>query len=421
MSTNHVGKFVGIGLLVLAFACPQAVAQAPVMRAHFIDVGQGDATLLEFPCGAILIDAGAQDDRHADHLADYVRRFFARRDDLNNTLASVIITHPHVDHTRSLYNVSQVCRIARYIDGAILNGSGENEVRWIRRQVSTGMMTTVIREVRDSQITALPNRSGFSDGDIDPLTCADCDPRIVILSASHQTNPGWPNEEFRDANNHSLVVRVDFGEASFLFTGDLEVPAIETLIDYYRNTNLLDVDVYQVGHHGSANGTTPALLNAMTPSIAVFGVGEWDYGRFGGAYTTYRYGHPRRTIVNQIAAAIPGNRSQPRFTRVFDGMERPRNYTVRKRMYATGWDGDITIQASLDGAMRVTVRDWEDDPVDAPPSVAAALPADYVPSLPYDSVSPDELIPDVPSCQPTCRCCRRPRLWRCFALLRRCR
>src|SRR5687768_10175515 len=65
----------------------------PVMRAHHIAVGQGDATLLEFPCGAVLVDAGAQDAEHVTRLVDYLARFFAGRPDLQRTLASIIITH----------------------------------------------------------------------------------------------------------------------------------------------------------------------------------------------------------------------------------------------------------------------------------------------------------------------------------------
>src|SRR5437868_3907490 len=82
--------------------------EGPEMQAHFIDVGQGACTLLEFPCGALLIDTGAQDNDHVDQLVEYLRSFFRRRADLNNTLASVIITHPHIDHSRGLKAVTTV-------------------------------------------------------------------------------------------------------------------------------------------------------------------------------------------------------------------------------------------------------------------------------------------------------------------------
>ena len=51
-------------------------AQGPVMKAHFIDVGQANATLFEFKCGVVLIDAGAQDDEHVDGLVDFITSVF---------------------------------------------------------------------------------------------------------------------------------------------------------------------------------------------------------------------------------------------------------------------------------------------------------------------------------------------------------
>jgi len=60
---------------------------------------------------------------------------------------------------------------------------------------------------------------------------------------------------------------------------DLEDMAIERLVDRYRNSATLDVDVYEVGHHGSHNGTTEELLDAMTPKIAAISVGHWDDGK----------------------------------------------------------------------------------------------------------------------------------------------
>jgi beta-lactamase superfamily II metal-dependent hydrolase len=63
----------------LLSALPALSQPAPSMTAHFIDVGQAHATLLEFSCGAMLIDVGAQDDDHEQALIDYLEQFFARR------------------------------------------------------------------------------------------------------------------------------------------------------------------------------------------------------------------------------------------------------------------------------------------------------------------------------------------------------
>ena len=78
------------------------------MKAHFIDMGQANAALLEFPCGAVLIDAGAQDEEKVDELVRFLNDLFARRQDLGRTLKSIIITHNHIDHTRALRTVVEM-------------------------------------------------------------------------------------------------------------------------------------------------------------------------------------------------------------------------------------------------------------------------------------------------------------------------
>ena len=79
-------------LVLLAFAAA-APAADPAMRAHFIDVGQGDATLLEFPCGAILIDAGAQDQEHVTKLVAYLEQNLTSAEETVHKLAFEILGH----------------------------------------------------------------------------------------------------------------------------------------------------------------------------------------------------------------------------------------------------------------------------------------------------------------------------------------
>jgi len=333
-----------------------AWADDPVMRAHYIDVGQGAATLLEFPCGCMLIDTGAQSEQHVDHLVAYLHKFFERRDDLHATIDVVVITHPHKDHTWGLREVAQSFNIRHFVDnGVFKRGSGKANVNWLRKRVENGMLHTAIREIADDEITSLPHKQGLSDDAIDPFRCEDCDPQVRILSGRLDESPGWSKKEFENLNNHSVVVRVDFGESSFLFTGDLEEPAIQTMVSYYRNTDMLDVDVYQVGHHGSHNGTNEALLEAMTPTVATIGVGHWSFGQGSTTFrfNTHSFGHPRRVVLDQLSQFIPGNRSQPINIQAGEGVHSFTPYTVRKRIYATGWDGDFRLRADLAGAMRV--------------------------------------------------------------------
>lgn len=352
--------------ILLAFSFALLLAAFPVfsqpnpsMTAHFVNVGQAHATLLEFTCGAVLIDAGAQDDAFQDALVNYLEQFFKRRSDLNRTLDSILITHNHIDHTRALPLVVEAFTVERYLDNGFVNGSGVGGPNWLKKEVASGNRKVVIREIMDAAVEQA-DHAGLTDGDIDPVACPDRDPEIRILQGSFRDdNPGWPDGAFENQNNHSLVTRVDFGTASFLFMGDLEVPGIELLVDYYSEMpearRLLDADVLQVGHHGSYNATTIQLLNAVTPRVAVIPVGLWSFGQAAdeGRFATFDYGHPRRYTVELLASNISRNRSQAKTVMVADRAEQFSPLTISRAVYATGWDGTVRVVARPTGSITV--------------------------------------------------------------------
>lgn len=336
--------FVGYACWVLA------ESNGPQMFAHCINVGQADATLLEFPCGAVLIDAGAQDDESATHLVRYLAAFFARRPDLSNTLAAIYITHPHKDHTFALKRVVQNFATRSFIENGQEYGSGIANVRWLRGVAKEQHI--VVRQIINSEVMKENNHAGLTDDTIDPIKCTNCDPHIVIFSGQWDKDPGWSKEEYRNNNNHSLVIRIDFGESSFMFGGDLEEDAINSLLSYYQqggdSPDVFDVDVYHVGHHGSNNGTTKEWLDALTPILAVISVGQWDNGKDSKSpFTTWAYGHPRKVTIDLLGTAIQETRKQPIQVNAGTASKRFFPIVVRKAVYATAWDGDVTIRASL--------------------------------------------------------------------------
>lgn len=332
------------------FAVAPAAAQER-MRAHFIEVGQANATLLEFPCGAVLIDAGSQDEAQETHLLNYLENFFGQRPDLNRTLDLVIITHNHIDHTRSLREVVAAFAVENFVDSGHSSGPGTGAPNWVRRTAEEQEIGT--EQIADPDVARREAR-GLTSAAIDPVACEGIDPVIRVLSGRRDVNPGWPAREFNDKNNHSIVVRIDYGASSFLFTGDLEEPAIELLLERYAGTGMLDADVYEVGHHGSHNGTTDALLRAMTPSIAVISVGQWSFGRgLADQYTTYAYGHPRRVVLEALSTHLSRDRATARSVRVGEDVRSFRSMRVTKAIYATAWDGDIVVSTDGDGRFRV--------------------------------------------------------------------
>lgn len=343
------------GLLIVAL--PASSQQSPEMTLHFINVGQALAALLEFPCGAMLVDAG-NDAEHESALTDYLTTFFERRTDLNKTLDVVLITHNHKDHTSGLRAVVENFTVKRYIDDGFDHGSGAPNPNWLRREVSEGRRNITIRAIRDRDITELPNKNGLSDGDIDPFMCQTVDPRVRILSGSFEDedNPGWPDSAFENQNNHSLVTRVDFGSSSMLFMGDMEEDAIETLLEYYDGTSrkILDTAVLQVGHHGSHNATTAGLLSAVTPSVALIPVGRWNFGSGQKrGFNTFSFGHPRQVTLDLLNARIMRTRT-PKDVMAAERARQFHHTSISKAIYATGWDGTIRVAADTMG--RLTVR-----------------------------------------------------------------
>ena len=158
-------------------------------------------------------------------------------------------------------------------------------------------------------------------------------------------------------NNDSIVVLARFRQASFLFTGDAEVEGgsdcdgeVPILMEFYRTTNLLNVDVYKVGHHASFNGTDEDFMRVMSPKISVISAGIHTQHEPGG-FHAFQFGHPRTVAVDLLERFSSMTRapvnvySMPAVQKVV-----PRN--MQKAVYCTCWDGDIRISTNNpDGAI----------------------------------------------------------------------
>jgi beta-lactamase superfamily II metal-dependent hydrolase len=163
-----------------------------------------------------------------------------------------------------------------------------------------------------------------------------------------------------NANNDSLIVWLQMNKVKFLFTGDDEAlvegndcePEIPYILRRFKNTSILDIDVYKVGHHGSFNGTSVDLMKAMTPKVSLISAGAYDQ-KEPGEFHAWQFGHPREDAV-QIVEKYTQNTRQPISITTMDRPRTPRpNREIKNAVYCTCWDGDVVVEVLKDGSISV--------------------------------------------------------------------
>lgn len=232
------------------------------LRVSFVDVGQGDATLIDLPDGQLaLIDTG-QGGRHPA-VRELRALLSARR---RSRIDLLLISHGHPDHYGGL---------AELIDEVDITEL------WLNGQLLT--------EERDGAMSRLV-ASAMGRGTVLRFAPEICDaPRShggAILEVL------WPCPRYDaalDLNDNSIAVRLEYGRRSFLFTGDLEREAERRLLDAGR---IQHADVLKVGHHGSKTSSSSAFVDSVRPSLAMISCGAGN-----------RYGHPSDSVLARLQAA----------------------------------------------------------------------------------------------------------------------
>ena len=323
------------------------------MRVHLINVGQGCATLIEFPCAAILVDAGGESNalfNSSDSLTAYLDNFFERRSDLNHTLQCVYLTHPHKDHTLGVPVILQSPYVIKNaVTDGLEEGSGKaGQIKLHRAAQASEENNDPADDIGLEAVTTdkIVGNDGLTNSVIDPVNCTGINPVIKILWGASTVKPAtWTTTDFNNENNHSLVIRIEYGSSVFIITGDLEDVAQANLLAKYNGTNLLDADVYLVGHHGSKNGSSQELINQITPQMALIGVGNQSRQIL---WTAWAYGHPNKGILDRLQNKLTATRT-PIHVKAGTGAKTFVDYTVSKAIYATGWDNNVVLEADADG------------------------------------------------------------------------
>ncbi|NRT70146.1 ComEC/Rec2 family competence protein [Clostridium beijerinckii] len=217
------------------------------MFVHYIDVGQGDCILVQVNNKNLLIDSGPKSDR---------RKLFNYLSELNlNKLDYVIATHPHEDHIGNMDDIIKTYSIGTFYAPKV--------------ESTTKSFEDMVDALKDKNLKVHVLKK---------------DSNSIDLGENTKVNVFSPNKDFYyNLNNYSPVIKIQYGNISFLFTGDAEKEVEKEILN---NNEDISADVLKVGHHGSSTSTSKDFLKKVNPSIAVISVGKDNIYNHPDAITT---------------------------------------------------------------------------------------------------------------------------------------
>ena len=227
------------------------------LHVYFLDVGQGDAILIQAPDGRqILVDGGPSPTALLNELGALLP-FWDRSLDL------VVLTHPDGDHITGLIPLLDRYQVAQVLDTHLSDAAPLAEA-W-----RTGLAHRHVPRAIAERGMRIPLGQA-------QLTVLHPGPRPLRGTAS-------------DDNNNAIVLRLEYGQTSLLLTGDAEVEAEAELL---KAGLPLRADLLKVGHHGSKGSTSAQFVAGVAPQWAVIPVGAEN-----------TFGHPHPDVLNRLAAA----------------------------------------------------------------------------------------------------------------------
>ncbi len=271
MTTRLKIKLLVLGLLL--FACLVSILilvhenRNNILKVAFLNIGQGDAILIEAPSGnQVLIDGGPG--RSVLRELGKVLPFYDRRIDV------VLATHPDADHIGGLPDVLEKYKVDLYIE------SGANHDTKLFENLNSKIEKLSL-SAGETGIKKLEARKGMI---IDLGRGAKLEILFPVVDPSEM-----------ESNTASIVARLVYGESEFLLTGDSPI-AIENYLVNYVGSQSLQSDVLKAGHHGSRTSTSASFVSAVSPQFVVISAGKEN-----------KYGHPHQEvldIVNNFGAKI---------------------------------------------------------------------------------------------------------------------
>lgn len=221
----------------------------------FLDVGQADCILLQSENHTVLIDTGYKKNAVTDKIIDHLTGLGI------TTIDYLVLTHPHADHIGGAPDIIHAFTVT--------NCLMPNAV------ATTKIFEDTLEALEDRNVNVIEAVAG------NRITLSDMVLEILAPRA----------KEYQEMNDHSVVLRVLFGQTALMMTGDAELLSEGEMMQTFGG-EALKADLLKVGHHGSTTSSGSAFLSAVDPDFAVISVGEGN-----------SYGHPHDEIVERLTEA----------------------------------------------------------------------------------------------------------------------
>jgi competence protein ComEC len=258
--------FILLGSLAVTVFIPPSGAAAPLagkLRVSFLDVGQGDASVVEFPDGRVMVvDAGAsagQFNAGDRTVAPFLRRRGVSRIDL------LVLSHPHDDHIGGAPVLLREFDVLRVVEAGMEGRSGSYR--------------SYVSDLAAEQCGVDTGRAGLMIAEFGGARLYFLGPDGHVSSAADGFN----------VNNASVVVKLHYGNVAFLFAGDAELESEAEMVRRYDS--FLHSAVLKAGHHGSNTSTSQDFLSLVRPRFAIVSAGRFN-----------KFGHPSPEVIQRFEA-----------------------------------------------------------------------------------------------------------------------
>ncbi len=238
------------------------IAKDADLEIHFIDVGQGDCSLILWEGASMLIDCGEKE--YADDVLYYLKNHNVDR------LDYVVTTHPHSDHMGGMSEIISAVDVGKVIApkvSAEMTPTTKSYEKFLLALQSKGLKLTAAKPGTVYEL------SGKTAASVEKTA-----PEFEIIA---------PVDDYDDLNNYSVVLRLTYGSTAYLFTGDIEKKAEKDILGSGAD---LSADVLKMAHHGSSSSTSEKFFDAVSPRLCVIQCGAGN-----------DYGHPHKETVELLA------------------------------------------------------------------------------------------------------------------------